>query len=252
MKSRVPDIPQRHGRRQFLSGSAALVAASAAGIASPASGDSFGGELPWQPGKATAPQVPARGFLSADERAFVEAAVARLIPADELGGGGLEAGCAEFIDRQLAGPYGSAEALYMQGPWQEGTASQGFQSRLTPAQAYRAGIAAITAHCRSIGAAAFHELTIAAQDDLLQGLEQGTLDLPGLGSKGFFDLLLQNTLEGFWSDPLYGGNRDFIGWQLIGFPGARYDYSEHIGRPGERYPLPPLGLKGRKDWSSRG
>jgi len=40
--------------------------------------------------------------------------------------------------------------------------------------------------------------------------------------QAFFDLLLQTPIEGFFSDPIYGGNRDMIGWKLIGFPGARY------------------------------
>jgi len=99
------------------------------------------GEVPWTPGDANKP-TPIVGdayeFLSADEAAFVEAAVARLIPADDLGPGAKEAGAALFIDRQLKGAFGSAQSWYMQGPWADGEETQGFQSRMTPAQLYRA------------------------------------------------------------------------------------------------------------------
>jgi gluconate 2-dehydrogenase gamma chain len=240
-------------RRAFLARGIALGAAAATGLVARAAADTVSGEVPWAAGQADPPKTSAPGFLSPAEREFIDAAVARLIPADDSGPGAREAGCTDFIDRQLAGPYGRAESLYMQGPWQEGTSSQGFQSRLTPAQAYREGIAAVEECCRRTYAGKpFSKLALGEQDALLTALETGTADLTDTDGRAFFEMLLQNTLEGFWSDPLYGGNRDFIGWNLIGFPGARYDYSDHIARTGERYPLPPVGLTGRKDWSSRG
>jgi gluconate 2-dehydrogenase gamma chain len=248
MKSRMLDYLL--GRRAFIVRGIALAAAGAMGLVSRAAPGTYGGQVPWTAGKADPPATASPGFLNAAEREFLEAAVARLIPADELGPGAREAGCTEFIDRQLSGPYGQAEGLYMQGPWQQGSSSQGFQSRLTPAQAYRTGIAAIETYCRnSHGGESFSALRPADQDALLSAIESGRADIAGADGKAFFEMLLQNTLEGFWSDPLYGGNRDFIGWNLIGFPGARYDYRDHIANPGERYPLPPVGLKGRKDWS---
>src|SRR4051812_46285711 len=66
-------------------------------------------------------------FFNADEAAFVEAAVARLIPADDSGPGAIEAGVPEYIDRQLAGAWGAGERLYRSGPWQKGAATQGYQ-----------------------------------------------------------------------------------------------------------------------------
>jgi gluconate 2-dehydrogenase gamma chain len=103
------------GRRAFLTGGAVLGASAAAGLVSSAAADTYGGEMPWRAGEAHAPPVAAPGFLHAEDRDFLEAAVARLIPSDDLGAGAREAGCTEFIDRQLAGPYGRAETLYMQG-----------------------------------------------------------------------------------------------------------------------------------------
>lgn len=238
------------GRRAFLAGGAALGFTAAATARGGTTANNYGDDAPRPPGETGPPASGTAGFLTPAERTFIDAAVARLIPADELGGGAFEAGCTEFIDRQLSGPYGRAEDLYMQGPWADGTPSQGFQSRQTPAQCYRSAIAAIGQYSRSTYAGReFSELTPSQQDAVLGSLEHGEIELSGVDAKAFFAMVLQNTIEGFWSDPIYGGNRNFVGWNLIGFPGARYDYRDHLDKPGERYPLPPVGLKGRPGWS---
>ncbi len=238
-------------RRRLLGASVALPLSAAAGAAV------VQREMPWQEGTASVPNVaPANqgknpdGFLTAAEAAFLSAAVARLIPADDLGPGALEAGAVVFIDRQLAGEYGRASRWYMQGPWAKGEQTQGYQSRYTPAGLYRAAIREIDqAVANEKRAATFAELAAADQDRWLKDLEDGKPELPTVDAKAFFTVLLQNTQEGFWSDPIYGGNRDMVGWKLIGFPGARYDHSAFVGRHGERYPLPPVGLKGRPEWA---
>ena len=87
----------------------------------------------------------------------------------------------------------------------------------------------------------------ADQDAVLTGLEEGKIDLKlshGLSSRAFFELILQNTMEGFFADPLYGGNKGMAGWKLIGFPGARYDYRDHIGKPNVPYPRGPVSIYG--------
>lgn len=186
-------------------------------------------------------------FFVGAEAAFVHAAVARLIPADEYGPGAADAGVPEFIDAQLAGPYGKAERWYMAGPWQDGDEDQGWQSHLTPAGLYRAAIAAIDAHCRGTLGGVFAQAKPAQQDTVLHALEKGEVKLPGGASaKTFFKTLWQNTQEGFFADPMYGGNRDFAGWKLVGFPGPRYNYIEDIRHYGEPYTLPVVGLKGRE------
>jgi gluconate 2-dehydrogenase gamma chain len=189
---------------------------------------------------------PSERFLSSVETSFVEAAVARIIPADELGPGAKEAGVAQFIDRQLAGPYGRAETWYMQGPWRHGEKEQGYQLKLTPAQLYRAAIADIDAHARKQYAnKTFAELDAKTQDAMLHALEKGELQLPNASADAFFDMLVQNTVEGFLADPMYGGNRDFIGWKLIGFPGPRYNYVAEIEQHGKRYDMPFVSIAGR-------
>ena len=73
-------------------------------------------------------------YFTQDEIAFLDAAVDRLIPADDLGPGAKEANVTFFIDQQMAGSFGRAETWYMQGPWKQGTPQQGYQLKLTPAQ----------------------------------------------------------------------------------------------------------------------
>jgi gluconate 2-dehydrogenase gamma chain len=231
-----------------------LLAVAASVPLAPATAATIRGDMPWREGAADAPVGPGgRGyvFFTGAEAAFIEAVVARLIPRDELGAGAVEAGVPAFIDRQMAGEFGRGARWYMQGPWGPGEKTQGYQTRLTPAAIYRAAIRAIDAQVSREGkAATFAKLAAADQDEFLKRREKGAVQLSGVDAATFFDMLLQNTIEGFWSDPIYGGNRDMVGWKLIGFPGARYDHSPYVSQHGARYPLPPVGLKGRPDWSA--
>lgn len=192
------------------------------------------------------PAAPGPAYFTQQETAFVDAAVARLIPKDELGAGAKEAGVTHFIDRQLGGPYGRAQTWYMQGPWRDGTKQQGYQLKLTPAEFYRVAIADIDEHCRkSYGGKTFAQLDAATQDKVLHGIEKGDIELAHVPAKQFFDMLWHNTQSGFLADPMYGGNRDFSGWKLIGFPGPRYNYVAEIEKHGERYTQPTVGIMGR-------
>ncbi len=234
-------------RRELLAGTAlwlASIAATQARIVA--------GALPWQP-SAGAPPVPVRPgpwqFFSPEEGAAVEAIVDRLIPPDPETPGGKDAGCAVFIDRQLAGPYGSARGLYMRPPFMDGAPNQGQQSPLTPAARYRQGLAALDKYCRATFAGKpFAQLSDEQKDLVLTGLERGPIQLDGASAKGLFEQMQTNTREGFFADPVYGGNRDMVGWKMVGFPGARYDYRDWVERHNERFPLPPVGITGRPDW----
>ena len=197
------------------------------------------------------PAAPGPAYFTSDETAFVDAAVSRLIPNDELGPGAKEAGVTHFIDRQLGGPYGRGQTWYMQGPWREGTQQQGYQLKITPAELYRAAIADVNDYCsKSFGGKRFADLDGATQDKVLQGLEKGDVKLARVPARQFFDMLWQNTQSGFLADPMYGGNRDFAGWKLIGFPGPRYNYVAEIGQHGKPYGMPTVGIMGRD--ASRG
>jgi gluconate 2-dehydrogenase gamma chain len=213
------------------------------------------GSLPWQAGTATPPVVVRPGpwmFFTADEAATIEAAVDRLIPPDNRGPGGQDAGCAVFIDRQLAGPYGRSEGLYTRPPFMPGAATQGYQAPDSPAARYRTGLRALADYIKSnFAGKSFRDLAPNDQDSVLKGLESGSIALRDVKSAEFFALLLANTQEGFFADPIYGGNRDMASWKLIGFPGARYDYRDWVERHNEPYPLPPVSIMGRSDWTVR-
>jgi gluconate 2-dehydrogenase gamma chain len=180
------------------------------------------------------PGPPTYIFLTPNEAAFIEAAVARLIPQDELGPGALEAGVPAFIDRQLGGAWGAGERLYRSGPWREGTPSQGYQLPFTPAELFRNALRGVDA--------AFPKMPSQKQDEYLDALHKQKRDLGGVPSDVFFETLLAVTIEGFFSDPVYGGNRDMAGWKLIGFPGAYANYYELVDQHGVKFPAPPMSL----------
>ena len=189
-------------------------------------------------------------FLNPGEIAMVEAIVDRFIPGDHLSPGGKDAGCAVFIDRQLAGSYGASSRLYNKGPFMPGLPTQGYQGELTPSGRYRLGLARLADHVRTQYAGKnFAALTPGQQDEVLAGLESGKIELklaPGFSSRAFFELMLQNTMEGFFADPLYGGNRGMVSWKMIGFPGARYDYREYVDRHNQVYPHGPVSIYGER------
>jgi len=72
-----------------------------------------------------------------------------------------------------------------------------------------------------------------------------------MGSKLFFEQVLGNTMEGFFGDPIYGGNRDMVSWKMVGFPGARYDYRRYIALHNQKLDLVPLSIIGGESWNAR-
>jgi gluconate 2-dehydrogenase gamma chain len=232
-------------RRAFLK---RLGTVGATGVAAMVSADAVAEPQATPSPAAGAPAQPAQDaraylFLSPPEAAFVEAAADRLIPADDLSPSGTDCGVAAFIDRQLAGAWGSGDRLYMQGPWRKGTPMQGYQLPMTPAQFFRAGIAEANAHCRTTYQREFDRLSREQQIALLQALERGVVPLGTLPSEQFFGLLLNLTMQGFFADPIYGGNRDKVAWKMIGFPGVIAIYSEHIKTfQNKRYDVEPMSI----------
>jgi gluconate 2-dehydrogenase gamma chain len=149
-------------------------------------------------------------FFFLDEADTVEALAARIVPGDEEDPGAREAGVVYYVDRALAGPYFG---------WQG---------------AYREGVRTLNAYAKDRYGKKFFELSEADQDAVVGALERG--EVPGFGesegSENFFTMVWGHTVEGMFSDPAYGGNRDAVGWRLIGFPGAQYGYSAEEMRYG--------------------
>jgi len=210
------------------------------------------GGLPWKPGSADPPAaVTPDGWrcFTPQEGRTVEAFVDRLIPPDPETPGGKEAGCAIYIDRQLAGPHGRFEGHYMSGPFQKGTKEQGPQSPVTPAEHYRTALTALDKVCRGKFGKAFAELSDEQKDETIKGLEDGSLKLEGTDGKEFFELIVKDTQKGFLADPIYGGNKDMAGWKMIGFPGTHYDYRDWIDRHNQRVTLPTVSIGMHPNWS---
>jgi gluconate 2-dehydrogenase gamma chain len=181
--------------------------------------------------------------LTATEHAFIVAAVDTLIPADELSLSGSACGVAVFIDRQLAGAYGMGARLYRQGPFPMAKPELGYQLSLNPREFFRAGIEATNAWSRKTYGKDFDRLSEKDREAALKAMEEGKAEFAGFGSRMFFDALLQITMEGFFSDPMYGGNRDMASWKMIGYPGLPATYREEIKTYfGKKYDKPPRSI----------
>src|ERR1700686_776029 len=227
---------QEFDRRGFLRGAVGggAAAARAATIAPPEIAQA----------EAAAPAAAGYAFFNLDEAAFIETLVDHMIPADEISPKGTDLGANVYIDRAPAGGGGKGDRLYMQGPWKQGAPSQGYQLPLTPAQLYRAGIAATNAHCLKAYGKSFDRIEGAQREEVLTGLSTGKITFDnGLPVRVFWTALYQTVIEGMYSDPIYGGNRDKAGWAIIGFPGViavhRDDVAKYRGKP---FPNKPVGI----------
>jgi gluconate 2-dehydrogenase gamma chain len=220
--------PQGFARRDFLKGAVVGGAAAATGTVATVTTAEAQSQPP-QPAATPASQ-PGYAFLNIEEAAFVEALVDHMIPADELSPKGTDIGINIYIDRALAGGWGKGDRLYMQGPWKRGTPNQGYQLPMMPAQLYRAGIEATNAYCRkTYGGKPFDRLDAKQREEVLVGLSGGKITFEhGPPARTFWTTVYQTVMEGMFADPIYGGNRDKTGWQLIGFPGAVAVHREHI------------------------
>ena len=133
------------------------------------------------------PGATAAGSLSAAEAATLAAVCARLIPTDETGPGAAEAGAAVYIDRALGGWLASSRDTYV------------------------TGLVALDEAARTKSGKRFVDLAAADQDAVLEAIAQTP----------FFALVRAHTIQGTFCDPAYGGNVNFVGWNLIGYPGIR-------------------------------
>ncbi len=234
------------GRREFLTSVSVVGAASASGQAlAPVAAQAQAQAA--SPAAAAQPATEPAGYeyLKPVEQAFVEALVDHMIPKDELTGSGTEIGLATYIDRALAGSWGKGDRLYKDGPWQRGTPNQGYQLPLTPAELYRAGIQGSNAYCRKTFGKDFDRCTAEQKETFLKDLAAGKITLDGgLPGRAFFVVLYDNVMEGMFADPIYGGNKDKVGWKMIGFPGVLANNAENVKKysDGRRFPANPVSI----------
>ena len=140
-----------------------------------------------------APSPTAATVFSTDQRRILEAFIDRLVPKDEIGPGAVECGVGEYIDRSLADYLASEKTQFLDG------------------------LAALDAYARSSQGSPFAELSPDKRDAMLTAIDNN--QVPNL--RGFFNRVRRLTLEGMFSDPYYGGNKNFAGWDLIRYPGIR-------------------------------
>lgn len=224
--------PEQESRRHFLKNSGLVV------------GGLVGGSLlgsfinnPFTSDKATSVQdvkiekefTETRMFFTRYEDFFVlEAAVERIYPEDDNGPGAIGLGVPYFIDKQLAGPYGANKFDYMKGPVQEVKVASSYQTLMSRGEVFIEGIRKLNAESLKSYDEKFYDLEGEQQDEILTAMEDGEIDLRGVEGHTFFNLLRQMTIEGAYADPLYGGNKDMMGWKMKEHPGIRPGYSDLI------------------------
>ncbi|MCB8984605.1 MAG: gluconate 2-dehydrogenase subunit 3 family protein [Ardenticatenaceae bacterium] len=208
-------------------------------------------EVPYAP--IVPPPADVLVFFSPHEAQTVEALTARILPGTPDDPGAREAGIANYIDKLMGFNEGFAEPTYRQAPYaqtyegdtppdQASPSNQyqtvwvskdeidryGFQSLLTPREIYRAGLKSVDSFANQTAGSNFVDLSEDQQDQILEAMSKGEasgFDNPS--AKDFFARLRDDTINGMFADPAYGGNRDMVGWKLIGYPGAQRAYTPH-------------------------
>jgi gluconate 2-dehydrogenase gamma chain len=137
-------------------------------------------------------------FLNRDQAATIAAFTERLMPGAPGKPGALDAGVLNYIDLALAGAYADLQDFY------------------------RRGLAQLDQYCRKTHRSPFAQLAAARQDEVITALEQDkATGFTWPAAREFFSTIRTHTMEGMFADPVYGGNQDFAGWRLVGFPGAQ-------------------------------
>jgi gluconate 2-dehydrogenase gamma chain len=175
-------------------------------------------------------------FFNELEARTVDAVTSRIVPSEPDGLGAREAAVLTYIDRAVAGYFRDLQGIY------------------------REGLQRLNDHCRRAHGGLFADLPVPEQDRVLAELDSesrscaasgeaaGTEGFPGLDVdedllSRFFAIIRDHVIQGMFCDPMYGGNRDFVGWRLIGFPGAQWEYTEEQMQLGfDATTIPPLSL----------
>ena len=175
-------------------------------------------------------------FFSPEEASFVEASTNTMIPDEGPGPGAVAAGVPVFIDRALAGTYGTADGTYQDGPFKMGTPEQGYQLPAEPAGLYRIGIRDARAWTRRAYGVPFADLDADRAEEALGKMQDGSATFDTIPAQVFVGTLWFDTLCGYFSDPIHGGNRNMESWKMLGFPGANPDLRRFVGA---RRPVAP-------------
>jgi gluconate 2-dehydrogenase gamma chain len=166
-------------------------------------------------------------FFNDHDARTVAAFAERLMPGAPGKPGATDADVLNYIDLALAGAYQDQQFFY------------------------RSGLTQLDAHCGKAYGKPFHDLTAAQQDETILALEQGKAsEFVWPNAKQFFETLRTHTMEGMFADPVYGGNKNFAGWRLVGFPGAQEIFTEadmHSSQAFTREPITGLQARAKKE-----
>ena len=168
-------------------------------------------------------------FFNDDDAAAVAAFAERLMPGTPGKPGATEAGVLNYIDLALAGAYADQQDFY------------------------RRGLAQLDAYCRNAHNQPFVKLSATQQDEVIGALEQGKAsEFTYPTAQAFFNTVRTHTMEGMFADPIYGGNKDFAGWKLVGFPGAQPFFTAADMQSKQAFTRAPItGLQAQAKSASR-
>jgi gluconate 2-dehydrogenase gamma chain len=172
-------------------------------------------------------------FFNQQQYQITDAAAERIFPKDDLGPGAQELGVAFFIDHQLASSWGVNGKDYTMGPFLKGEPTQGPQTHLKRAQIFTIGLQALQDYSQEKYKKGFAEISAAEQDETLKVFEKGAdVKLEAISTSTFFGMLRSLTMEGLYSDPMYGGNKDMLGWKMKKYPGNQPSYFNDMEKDG--------------------
>ena len=197
-------------RRKFLVGAAAGAGAIASATVVPQAlakshdhhKSAAAGDPPEMPAHMHSGGEGHGAFLNDDNAATVAAFTERLMPGAPNMPGARDADVLNYIDLALAGAYADQQDFY------------------------RRGLAQLDDYCQATYKQSFVQLDAAKQDAVITALEAGkATGFTYPTAQAFFNTLRTHTMEGMFADPVYGGNKDFAGWRLVGFPGTQLYYT---------------------------
>ncbi len=218
------------GRRAFLVGTALGAGAALVPEAFAKTGmqhDAAAGAAPISPaadmGQMTAMSGGHGAFFNDDDYRTIVALTERLMPGAPGTPGATDADVANYIDLALSGAYQDQQYFY------------------------RCGLAQLDAHCSKAYGKPFRQLTAAQQDETIGALEHGNApEFIWPTAQAFFNTVHKHTFEGMFADPIYGGNKDFAGWRLVGFPGAQPAFTPEDMQSNQAFTREPIvGLQAR-------
>jgi gluconate 2-dehydrogenase gamma chain len=207
------------GRRTFLVGAGAV---ASVGLLREAHGQRTEPQTSAAPTATHHAGAPGHGaFFNTEDAATIAAFTERLVPGAPGKPGARDAGVLNYIDLALSGAY--ADLQYFS----------------------RRGLASLDAYCRREHKEPFRQLPAARQDEVIGALEQGkATGFSWPSAQAFFNTVRTHTMEGMFADPIYGGNKDFAGWRLMGFPGAQPEFTRADMESTQAFTrLPIIGLQ---------